>query len=154
MAVSAESVRSFLESASLLGSISEDKRSRYLSLYERATKTTSVLTGMPGGGGADRETVLTTLSDAEDDAKRWEVFVKERKKLVRNFLKEADIDDYYRELLIRRYVIGVGWHFIFLLLRDNKEMSERKMYYDHNKALEACANWVNTTGKYVEVIDK
>ena len=153
MAVSAESVRSFLESASLMNNISEDKLSRFLSLYERATKTTSVLTGMPGGGGSDHASVLATLADAEDDSKRWEIFVKERKELVRKFLEDAEIDEYYRELLMRRYVIGVGWHFIYLMLRDIKEMSERKMYYDHNKALEACANWVNKTGKYKEVLD-
>lgn len=154
MAVSAESVRSFLESTSLINSVSEDKRSRYLSLYDRATKTTSVLTGMPGGGGSDRGAVLANLADAEDDAKRWESFVRERKKLIVQFLNDVDLDDYYRELLIRRYVVGVGWHFIFLMIRDNKEMSERKMYYDHNKALEACAAWVNKTGKYKEVIGK
>ena len=154
MAVSAKSVRDFLESASLLSSISKDKLSRFLSLYERATKTTSVLTGMPGGGGSDHGAVLATLADAEDDSKKWESFVRERKKLVSDFLNEAEIDDYYKELLMRRYVIGVGWHFIFLMMRDNKDMSERKMYYDHNKALQACADWVNKTGKYIEVINK
>lgn len=154
MAVSAESVRSFLESASLISSISEDKRSRYLSLYERATKTTSVLTGMPGGGGADHGAVLATLADAEDDSKRWDAFVKEQRKLVSQFIRDAEIDDYYKELLTRRYIIGAGWSLIFLMMRDTKEMSERKMYYDHNKALEACAAWVNKTGKYREVIEK
>ena len=154
MAISAESVKSFLESASLMENVSADKLSRYLSLYERATKTTSVLTGMPSGGNSDSGAVLANLADAEDDSKRWKTFVKERKKLVQQFLKDAEIDDYYKELLIRRYVIGVGWHFIYLMLRDLKEMSERKMYYDHNKALEACADWVNKTGKYKEVLDK
>lgn len=154
MAVSAESVRSFLESSSLMDSVYEDKHSRYLSLYEKATKSTTTLTGMPGGGGADNNSVLATLADAENDAKRWSAFAKERKKLVSQFINDAEIDDYYKELLIRRYVIGVGWNFIFLMLRDYKDMSERKMYYDHNKALQACADWVNTTGKYKEVIDK
>ena len=153
MAISAESVRSFLESASLLNSVSKDKHSRFLSLWERATKTTSVLTGMPGGGNSDHEAVLATLADAEDDSKRWEAFVTERKKLVTQFIKDAEIDDYYRTLLIHRYVIGIGWHFIYLMFRDTKELSERKMYYDHNKALEACAEWVNNTGKYKEVIE-
>ena len=154
MGVSAGSVKSFLESSSLMSNVSEDKLSRYLSLYEQATKTTSVLTGMPGGGGSDHGAVLANLADAEDDAKRWGDLVKKHKKLVSQFLKDAEIDDYYKELLTRRYVIGVGWHFIFLMLRDMKEMSERKMYYDHNKALEACAEWVNRTGKYKEVIEK
>lgn len=153
MAISAESVRSFLESASLLNSVSKDKHSRFLSLWERATKTTSVLTGMPGGGNSDHEAVLATLADAEDDSKRWEAFVTERKKLVTQFIKDAEIDDYYKTLLIHRYVIGIGWHFIYLMFRDTKELSERKMYYDHNKALEACAEWVNNTGKYKEVIE-
>ena len=153
MAISAESVKSFLESASLLNSVSKDKHSRFLSLWERATKTTSVLTGMPGGGNSDHEAVLATLADAEDDSKRWEAFVKERKKLVTQFIKDAEIDDYYKTLLIHRYVIGIGWHFIYLMFRDTKELSERKMYYDHNKALEACAEWVNNTGKYKEVIE-
>ena len=153
MAISAESVRSFLESASLLNSVSKDKHSRFLSLWERATKTTSVLTGMPGGGNSDHEAVLATLADAEDDSKRWEAFVAERKKLVTQFIKDAEIDDYYKTLLIHRYVIGIGWHFIYLMFRDTKELSERKMYYDHNKALEACAEWVNNTGKYKEVIE-
>ena len=154
MAVSAESVRSFLESASLLDSISKDKLSRYLSLYEKATKTTSALTGMPGGGGSDRDAVLATLSDAEEELKRWKVIAEERKELVTQFLRDAEIDDYYRDMLIRRYVTRVGWHFIYLMIRDEKEMSERKMFYDHNRALEACADWVNTTGKYIGVIDK
>ena len=153
MAISAESVRSFLESASLLNSVSKDKHSRFLSLWERATKTTSVLTGMPGGGNSDHEAVLANLADAEDDSKRWEAFVAERKKLVTQFIKDAEIDDYYKTLLIHRYVIGIGWHFIYLMFRDTKELSERKMYYDHNKALEACAEWVNNTGKYKEVIE-
>ena len=153
MAISAESIRSFLESASLLNSVSKDKHSRFLSLWERATKTTSVLTGMPGGGNSDHEAVLATLADAEDDSKRWEAFVTERKKLVTQFIKDAEIDDYYKTLLIHRYVIGIGWHFIYLMFRDTKELSERKMYYDHNKALEACAEWVNNTGKYKEVIE-
>ena len=154
MGVSAESVRSFLESTSLISSVSNDKLSRSLFLYEKATKTTSVLTGMPSGGNADHGAVLANLADAKDDAKRWEILVQENKKLVAQFLNDAEIDDYYRDLLIRRYVMGMGWSLIYLMLRDTKEISERKMYYDHTKALEACADWVNRTGKYKEVLEK
>lgn len=153
MGVSAESVKGFLESASLVGSVYDDLLSRYISLHERATKTTTTITGMPGGGGSDHEAVLATLADAKEDVDKWEFIVKERRNLIRQFLRDAEIDDYYKELLTRRYVTGVEWHFIFLMLRDNKEMSERKMYYDHRKALEACAEWVNKTGKYKEVIE-
>ena len=154
MAVSAESVKSFLESVSLINSVSKDKLSRSLFLYERATKTTSVLTGMPGGGNADHEAVLANLADAKDDTKKWSSFAQENRKLVIQFLKDAEIDGYYRDLLFQRYVVGSGWNLILMMFRDGRELSERKLYYDHNKALQACADWVNKTGKYKEVIEK
>ena len=151
MAVSAKAVKDFLESASLIGSVSKDKLSRFLFLYERATKTTSVLTGMPGGGGADHEAVLVSMADAKDTAGRWEIISRNQKTLVSQFLKDVEIDDYYKSLLTQRYVLGYGWNLIYLTLRDTKELSERKMFYDHNKALQACADWVNKSGKYKEV---
>ena len=151
MAVSAKAVKDFLESASLIGSVSEDKLSRYLFLYEKATKTTSVLTGMPGGGGSDHETVLVSMADAKDDAGRWEIISRNQKALVSQFLKDVEIDDYYKSLLTQRYILVYGWNLIYLTLRDNMEISERKMFYDHNKALQACADWVNKSGKYKEV---
>lgn len=150
MAVSAESVRSFLESASLMNNVSEDKLSRFLSLYERATKTTTVLTGMPGGGGSDREAVLANMADARSDADAWFSLVKDRKKLVNSFLEEVEVDDYYKEMLTQRYILCMPWVTIHYLLRGKKEISESTMYRDHNRALEACAAWVNSTGRYKE----
>ena len=152
MEVSAESVKSFLESASLMGSVSDDLLSRYTSLYERATKSTSVITGMPGGGGSDREAVLAALVDAEDDADRWKAFATNQRELVKKFLQEAEIDDSYRELLFRRYITGVGWDFILVLMNERGSTCRRQMFYNHKRALEACADWVNRTGKYKEAI--
>ena len=152
MGVSAEVVRSFLESALLFSSLSEDQRNKYLSLYEAATKTTTAITGMPGGGGSDRDATLANLGDAETSLHRWEEIVREKRKVVKQFLKDAEIDDYYRDILWRRYIMGTSWDMILLLLRDKQELSQRKLYYDHNKALEACATWVNETGKYKEEV--
>ena len=154
MGVSAAAIRDFLESAKLVNSVSNDKLSRSLFLYERATKTTSVLTGMPGGGGSDRESVLANLADAKEDSKRWEDLARQQRERVKQFINEAEITDFQKQLLLRRYVMGLEWHFIFLLIREQKDMSESTMYREHNRALEACADWVNRTGKYKEEFEK
>lgn len=152
MAVSAESVRSFLESASVMGSVSGDKLSRYLSLYERATKTTSQITGMPGGGGSDHEAVLASLADAVDDASRWRALAEHQRGRVQKFLSEVDIKDSFRDLLTRRYCYGEGWEIILANQQWGKQLSRRAMFYNHKKALQACADWVNKTGKWKEEI--
>ena len=152
MGVSAESVKSFLESALLFSSLSEDQRNRYLTMYEAATKTTTAITGMPGGGGSDRNMTLANLGDAETSLHKWEGIVEKKRNVIRQFLKDAEIDSYYKDILWRRYIMGASWDVILLVLRDGRELSERKLYYDHNKALEACATWVNETGKYKEEV--
>jgi hypothetical protein len=154
VAVSAAAVREFLESAKLINGVSADRLSRYLFLYEKATKSTTTLTGMPGGGGSDRGAVLATLADADDDSKRWDAFAKERRKLVKKFINEAEITNLQKAILVWRYVACVEWNMIFDLLRNWRDMSESTMYREHNRALDACADWVNRTGKYVEEISK
>ena len=152
MAVSAESVRDFLSSGALITSLSEEKLSRLLSLYEQATKTTSTLTGMPGGGGADHEAVLAALADAADAVGKWKALVDRQRDLIRRFLSEVEIDDAHRELLTQRYYYGEGWEIILANLQGNKSVSRLTMFYHHNKALQACADWVNKTGKWRDEI--
>ena len=152
MAVSSKDIKQFLESAMLFKGMSSERRNRYLLMYERATKTTSALTGMPGGGGADRESVLANMADAGEEVKKWDSLSEYRRELVKKFIEDADIDEHYKNILHWRYVIGEKWSVILLLLRGDREMSKRTMYYDHKKALSACADWVNDTGKYKEEI--
>lgn len=147
MQVTAESVRDFLSSGALIKDLSKDKLSRFLFLYEKATKTTSQITGMPGGGGSDHEAVLASLADAVDDVNKWKDLAARQRSLVREFLSEADIKESYRELLMKRYYYGEGWS---IILEQIRPMSRRTMFYDHKKALQACANWVNETGKWKE----
>jgi len=152
LGVSAESVKSFLESALLFSSLSEDQRNKYLSMYEAATKTTTAITGMPGGGGSDRNATLANLGDAETSLHRWEEIVEKKREVIKSFIRDAEIDPYYKDILWRRYIMGTSWDMILLILRDKQELSQRKLFYDHNKALEACAAWVNETGKYKEEV--
>ena len=152
MQVTPRDIRSFLESAMIFKGMSEERRNKYLYMYERATKTTSQITGLPGGGSSDHEAVLVSLADAVDDVKKWDALTEYRRELVKRFISEADIDEHYRNILHWRYITGASWDVILLLLRGEKEMSERTLYYDHTKALEACAEWVNATGKYYEEI--
>ena len=147
MQVTAESVRDFLSSGALIKDLSKDKLSRFLFLYEKATKTTSQITGMPGGGGSDHEAVLASLADAVDDVNKWKDLAARQRSLVREFLSEADIKESYRELLMKRYYYGEGWS---IILEQIRPLSRRTMFYDHKKALQACANWVNETGKWKE----
>ncbi len=152
MAVSAESVRAFLSSGTFINDLSKDKLSRFLFLYEKATKTTSQITGMPGGGGSDHEAVLASLADAVDDVNKWKGLAARQRSLVREFLLEADIKDSYKELLMKRYYYGEGWSIILEQLQSPKSSSRRMMFYDHKKALQAAADWVNKTGKWKEEI--
>lgn len=148
MQVTARAVRDFLSSGSMLSEMSKDKLSRFLFLYERATKTTSTITGMPGGGGSDHEAVLASLADATDDVSKWKNLAERQRNLVRDFLSEADIKDSFRDLLMKRYYYGDGWGIILSNLQWGKGVSRRMMFYNHNKALQACADWVNKTGKW------
>ena len=152
MQVTAESVRDFLSSGALIKDLSKDKLSRFLFLYEKATKTTSQITGMPGGGGSDHEAVLASLADAVDDVNKWKDLAARQRSLVREFLSEADIKDSYKELLMKRYYYGEGWSIILEQLQSSKSSSRRMMFYDHKKALQAAADWVNKTGKWKEKI--
>ena len=154
MAVSAAAIKDFLESAKLISSVSNDKLSRSLFLYERATKTTTMLTGMPGGGGSDRGAVLATFADAVEDSKQWNVFAKQRRNLIKQFIKDAEISNLHKAILVWRYVLCAEWSLIFSLLRNSRGISESTMYREHNRALEAAADWVNKTGKYREEISK
>lgn len=132
--------------------MSAEKRNKYLLMYERATKTTSALTGMPGGGGADHTLVLANMADASEEVKKWDALSVYRRELVKKFIEEAEIDAYYKNILHWRYILGTPWDVMLPLLQGDKEMSLRTLYYDHKKALQACADWVNATGKYKEEI--
>jgi len=150
--VTARAVRDFLSTPDVLNKLYTEKKNRYFSLQERATKTTSTLTGMPGGGNSDHEAVLASLADAVDEAAKWRELSEDKRELIHRFINEADIDAHYKDILLRRYYLGLGWAIILGELQWDGAVCRRKMFYDHNRALEACAAWVNKTGKFKEEI--
>lgn len=152
MQVTPRNIRQFLESAMIFKGMSAERRNKYLLMYERATKTTSALTGMPGGGNSDHEAVLASMVDVGEDVKKWDALSVYRRELVKKFIDDAEIEDYHKNILHWRYILGTPWEVMLPLLQGDKEMSLRTLYYDHKKALQACADWVNQSGKYKEEI--
>ena len=148
MDASAESVKFFLKSLRVYNAISGERLDKALSLYERLTKTTSAPTGMPSGGGADRGSVLASFSDAVTDAGDWIAICEEKYKLVHDFLEQAPLSETQRFILVNRYVFRMSWATIMFEVQSTEKMSLRKLYYEHNRALQACADWVNKTGKF------
>ena len=155
MEASSKSIRDFLRSTKIYSDLSQEKLGRALGLYERLTKTTSVPTGMPGGGGADRGEVLAGYADAVSDAQEWMTIGEKRKQLIHDFIADAPLSDLHHFILFHRYLFHTGWDVLLsMVTQDFGQMSIRKLYYEHVRALEACADWVNKTGNYrKEVLD-
>ena len=90
------------------------------------------------------------MVDAGEDVQKWDELSAYRRELVKEFISEAEIGSYFQSILHWRYILGTPWEVMLPLLKGEKELSIRTLYYDHNKALQACADWVNETGKYKE----
>ena len=147
-------MKSFLTSPDLYLSVLEDKEASFRTLEEQATKTTTRISGMPSGGGEDRNELLASLSDAKCEYYKWLHLWHDHVNLVRNFASEVVIPVLRRTIIWQRYVKHLSWSEVFgvitaLLAEEGKEpISERQMYYEHLKALEDCADWINLSGKY------
>lgn len=154
MRVNAQDIRKFLGSGSIYNSITREKREKYMELYEQATKTTSHITGMPSGGGADRNAVLANLADADGSTEKWWGFLTERRELIRSFIEECPLSDFYRDILINRYIFNLGWEPMAYSLRKYDKPGPAILRSSLEKALKDCADWVNLTGKYKkEILD-
>ena len=151
-------MRSFLLSPDLYNSILKEKESALQVLEDRATKTTTSISGMPSGGGQDRNALLASLADARMDYDYWLYQWHEKHSRVRNFVTEvAILTGVRRCILFQRYVKKKPWAEILPILAEvrreegREPISERQMYYEHLKALEDCAEWINITGRYLDI---
>lgn len=154
MRVTSQDVITFLRSGSIYNSLTREKRERYLALYERATKVTSHLTGLPSGGGADHETVLVNLADAATGTEKWWGLLQQRRELIRNFLEECSLSEFHRDILISRYIYNLGWEPMKYVLRKYDKPTSASLRTNHDQALKECAVWVNNTGRYrKEILD-
>ena len=152
MRVTKQIVKEFLLSSALYGTISRERLENYLTLYDRATKVTSHLTGMPSGGGSDRNALLANLADSFNNASDWVSRVAERRDLVVRFLDAAPLEELDRFVLKARYVQRKKWTEILFLCNQKQKLSERNLFYIHNRALSECASWVNKTGRFRDEI--
>ena len=154
MRITNEDIKNFLMSGNIYSGLAKEKRDQYLALYERATKTTSHLTGMPSGGNSDHNLVLANLADASDSTSKWWKFLRERRELIRNFLEEVNISEFHRDILIHRYVYNMKWAPMVYALREYDKPHEGTLRRHHDLALSECVLWVDITGKYrKEILD-
>ena len=151
-------MRSFLISPDIDLSILEDKEAHYRTLEEQATKTTTKISGMPSGGGEDRNALLASLADAKREYFKWLEIWHNARSRVWNFVTEvATLSGPRRCILFSRYCQKRKWSEILPLVNDalkeekRPPISERQMYVEHLKALEDCAEWINKTGKYYDI---
>ena len=154
MRVTPQDVITFLRSGSIYNSLTREKRERYQELYERATKVTSHLTGLPSGGGSDHEAVLANLADASIGTEKWWSLLQARRDLIREFIEECSLQEFHREILMNRYIYNLGWEPMKYALRKYDKPSLATLRAEHDQALKSCATWVNLTGKYrKEILD-
>ena len=152
MSVTVGDVKLFLQSAGIYKSLLEESKSLYLTFLERATKTTTHITGMPKGGGS-RDQVYVELIAAKAKVDSWQLIEESNLETLTLFLREAPLDDTQRTILQYRYLRLMKWADVAYTLKTSGfEMSDRTMYYTHNKALDALADWVNHTAKYKKEI--
>ena len=113
-------------------------------LEAQATKTTTIITGMPRGGNADRDAVLAALADVTSDYSEKIVKAERLEKEVNEFIDSLPTRD-CRMLLRLRYLEGMSWRKVLSTLKAHGiHLSERQMYRLHGTALnEAREGYVN-----------
>lgn len=130
-------VREYLNS--VLESRMEIKRiRRKLDLLEaRALNITSQLTGMPRGGGPDRDAVLASLADATGEYYRRLAEAEQHELEVLQFIDS--IPDYRCRIILKlRYIDCRKWPSVLKQLEVSDDyMSRKTMFRLHGKALNA-----------------
>lgn len=104
-------------------------------LEAKATKTTSKLTGMPGGG-SDKGQTLAKLVDAKIEWAKYTDLYVEATDYVRDFINNSTLSDRAKLILIRRYIVWDTWHDIVEFVgKEGYEISERNVYRLHSSAV-------------------
>ena len=98
-------------------------------LEELACNTTSQLTGMPRGGGADHSPMATAICEKLDLEREIVELTEERNRLIAKLDLIGDED--LERLLILRYVRGLKWEQIM----SKMGYSETQIHRLHRKAL-------------------
>ena len=147
MSESVEIVRDLLESLHIIWSESTNVREYLARLEAAATKTTTHLTGMPGGGQKDSEALLAKLADARN---QWADIVMRyvvATSVVTDFINGSPLSDREKNIMLGRYVENRTWPRVLKLVNKTEPIiTERTMYRMHNKAFDKLVEYYDKGG--------
>ena len=128
-------VRNYLSSVREARMDAKRLRVKVDQLEARAMSITSQLSGMPRGGGADRDAVLASLADVSRDYYTMLAHAEETELEVLKFIDSLE-ESSHRIILKLRYIDCRRWPRVLSTLNDSGiQMSERKMFMLHGEAL-------------------
>lgn len=108
----------------------------YRALFERATSTTTTLTGMPGGGGAGRDALLASVSDAKSKCESSLSMIGKCKEKILEVFEKADLTDEEYKVAKAKQIDGLTWKQTGAIIG----VTERQAYRIYDSALDKCAS--------------
>jgi hypothetical protein len=110
-------------------------QSKLSQLEARATSITSQLSGMPRGGGADRDAVLASLADVCEEYYAMLTHAEETELEVLKFIDSLSKTN-YRMILKLRYIECKRWPRVLADLKSaGLDIEERHLFRLHGEAL-------------------
>lgn len=147
MTESMEIIRDLLESLQIIWNESRSVREYLAALEAQATKTTTHLTGMPGGGQKDSEILLAKLADARD---QWADIVMRyvvATSVVTDFINGSPLEDREKDIMLGRYVENRTWPRVLKKVNKTEpQITERTLYRMHNKAFNKLVEYYDKGG--------
>lgn len=115
---------------------------RHQQLWTQATKVTTHMSLVPGGGTSDKDALLTLLADADEEILSKLEEAQRRQQEIEEFIDDLPTVE-CRIILRLRYVELYDWRTVELMLeKSNIFYSDQHIFYLHGKALqEARALW-------------
>ena len=133
-----DDVRVFLEGAKDIHLKTADLKERVRNLDSAAQRVTANLNGMPRGGNADREQLLSALADARGRLVLDIAEEEERKIEIGDFIDRVPTSAAGRAVLRRRYLHYESWKAVRKwLCAHQMSYSSDGVYYLHREALTA-----------------
>ena len=133
-----DALRCFLESAKDVHLKVADLRERARGLESAAQRVTANLSGMPKGGGADREALLSALADAHGRLLLDIAEEEQRKIEISDFVDRVPTSAAGRAVLRRRYLHYESWKQVRKWLAAHQmSYSAQSVYRIHGEAISA-----------------
>ena len=151
---SVEIIRDLLESLQVIWTESAAVKEYLTRLEARATKMTTHLTGMPGGGQKDSEALLAKLADARA---QWADIVQRyvmATTVLTDFINGSPLTDREKDIMLSRYVENRTWPRVLKKVNAHEpKVTERTLYRMHNKAFTKLVEYYDKGGLSEETTD-